>query len=149
MAMEISTITDSISALTVDGLKIYDLNEIPEAIDPRQPSIFPFPAGFVTNFQQVRDSFGGGTYAKMHVLYDLTYRLCYAPIGAERGLFRNYADMVAAAYRFIDAVLAIDVMIGLEDITMAAVANFGPVADIAGNGFHGCDIVLHVEEFVN
>ena len=149
MAMEIAAIADSISALVVDGLKICDLDEIPETVDPRQPTIFPNPVNFVSNIEQVRDSFGGGSVAKQHVTYDLTYRLCYAPVGSGRGLFEIYPDMVAAAYRFLDAVVAVDVMVGLEDITVIAIPAFGPVPDMAGNNFHGCDITLKVLEFVN
>lgn len=149
MAMEIATIIDSISALSVEGLKICDVNEIPEAADMRQPMIYPKPDGFVTQFVLTRDSFGGGSVAKMHVTYNLTYRLCYAPVSSGRGLFETYPAMVACAYRFLDAVIAIDTLTGLEDIYPGDVLNFGPVSDPAGNYFHGCDIVLAVEEFIN
>jgi len=148
MALEIAVIADSISALAVDGVRICDLDQIPEAVDPRQPTIFPLPEGYVTNITQTRISYGGAS-EKMNVEYDLTYRLCYAPIGTERGLFAAYPAMVAAAYRFLDAVLDVGVMVGLEDITLASIGTFGPVLDMAGTAFHGCDISLHVLEFAD
>jgi hypothetical protein len=148
MALEITVITDSISALEVSGVKICDLDQIPEAVDVRQPTIFPNPVNFVSNITQTRMSYGGAS-EKMNIEYDLTYRLCYAPIGTERGLFAGYPAMVAAAYRFLDAVLDVAVMTGLEDITLGSITNFGPVTDMAGNGFHGTDIVLHVLEFAD
>lgn len=149
MAMEIATIIDSISALSVDGLKICDLNEIPEVVDARQPVIYPKPDGFITSLVLELDSFGGGSTAKMHITYNITYRLCYAPVASGRGLFEVYPQMVAAAYRFLDAVIAIDTLTGVEDIRPADALNFGPVADPSGNYFHGCDIVLAVMEFIN
>ena len=150
MTLQISTICDSISNLSVSGLTIKDLNEIPEAITGRDcPVIYPKPDGFVTNFEMVRDSFGGGPTAKMTVTYDLTYRLLGAPIGAGRGLFDSYSLMVEKVYAFIDAVLAVDTMDGLIDIVPADATAFGPVTDPAGGMFHGADVILHVMEFVN
>ena len=148
MALEIAVIADSISALAVDGVKICDMDEIPVAVDIRQPTIFPMTEGFASNIVQTRMSYGGAS-EKMNVEYDLTYRLCYAPLGTERGLFAGYAAMVAAAYRFMYAVMKVGVMVGLEDITLAALPVFGTVVDAAGNLFHGCDISLHCLEFVD
>jgi hypothetical protein len=96
-----------------------------------------------------RDSYGGGSVAKMHIDYNLNYRLCYAMVEAGRGLFEVYPEMVRVAYRFLDAVIAIDTLTGLEDIYPANTVTFGYVQDMAGNSFHGCDIVIHVMEFIN
>src|SRR3990170_2945459 len=138
MTLAISTICDSISVLSVSGLTIKDLNEIPEAVMARDcPVIYPKPDGFITNFEMVRDSFGGGSTAKMTVTYDLTYRLLGAPLGSGRGLFDSYSLMVEKVYAYIDAVQAIDTMTGLEDITPADTTAFGPVSDPAGGMFHG------------
>jgi hypothetical protein len=149
MSLAIATICESIAALDVDGVRIADIDAIPEAADARRASIIPRPDGFITNFTMVRESFGGGSTSKMTITYRLTYRLLFAPIGEGRGLFAVYPDMVAAAYRFLDAILAIDTMTGLVDIIPVDALSFGPVTDPAGNAFHGCDIVLEVNEFVN
>jgi hypothetical protein len=98
----------------------------------------------------VRDSYGGGGTAQMTVTYQLTYRLCYAPISVDRGLFAIYEGMVDVAFSFLDAVLAIDDIIGaVVDITPAQVTEFGPVPDNAGNMYHGCEFILEIKEFVN
>lgn len=149
MAMEITTIADSISALSVSGVKICDLDEIPDAVDFRQPTIFPLAYNFVTDLALTRDSYGGGSTAKMTIEYNLNYRLCFAPVEEGRGLFGVYKNMVTAAYRFLDAVIAIDTLEGLEDIYPADTVAFGYVQDMAGNPFHGCDFVIHILEFIN
>ena len=150
MTLAISTICDSISSLSVSGLTIKDLNEIPEAITGRDcPVIYPKPDGFVTNFEMVRNSFGGGSTAKMTVTYDLTYRLLGAPLASGRGLFDSYSMMVEKVYAFIDAILMIDTMDGLIDIVPADATAFGPVSDPAGGMFHGAGVILYVMEFVN
>lgn len=149
MSLQISTICESISALDVDGVRIMDIDQIPENSDPRKAIIFPKPDGFITGFTVVRDSFGGGSTAKMTATYSLNYRLCYAPIGAGRGLFEVYDDMVAKAFLFLDAVIAVNTMTGLIDIQVQNAINFGAVNDPVGNMFHGCDFVLLVTEFIN
>src|SRR3972149_7264806 len=109
MTLAISTICDSTSSLSVSGLTIKDLNEIPEAVTGRDcPVIYPKPDGFVTNFEMVRDSFGGGPTAKMTVTYDLTYRLLGAPIGAGGGLVDSYSLLVQKMDAFIGAGPGVD-----------------------------------------
>jgi len=149
MALEIAQICTSIAGLDVAGVTIADLDQIPEQVTSRKPMIFPRPDGFVSNFIMERNSFGGGSTAKMTVTYTLNYRLCYAPIGEGRGVFDIYPNMVEKAFLFLDAVLAIDTLTGLEDITPGDVIDFGPVTDPAGNLFHGCDILINIMEFVN
>src|SRR3990172_10312405 len=137
MTLAISTICDSISSLSVSGLTIKDLNEIPEAITGRDcPVIYPKPDGFVTNFEMVRNSFGGGSTAMMTVTYDLTYRLLGAPLASGRGLFDSYSMMVEKVYAFIDAILMIDTMDGLIDIVPADATAFGPATHPAAPIFH-------------
>ena len=94
MTLAIKAVTDFIAGLTVRGAEIRDIDNIPEALSARMPVIFPRPDGFVSNFAMVRDSYGGGGTAQMTVTYQLTYRLCYAPISVDRGLFAIYEGMV-------------------------------------------------------
>jgi hypothetical protein len=149
MSLAITTITDSISKLSVSGLVIKDIDEIPVGVDARQPTLIPLP-DFVTNFVMIRDSFGGGTTAKMTVSYTLGYRLLYKPVGAGREL-EYYDNLVSMAGLIMDAILAIDTLTGLVDIEPEAngIINMGVVNDPAGNAFLGCDIRMRVKEFVN
>lgn len=152
MTLAIRYVTEAISLLDVDGVSIVDLDAIPEAVDGRRALIMPRPDGFVTGFSIERDSFGTSG-AKMTAIYTLNYRLLYAGIGEGRGLFDKYPDMVDAAFRFLDAVLAIGEVTSeasrVVDLNIANALNFGPVLDPAGNAFHGCEIELTVTEFVN
>lgn len=148
MSLQINTICESISDLNIAGVKIRGLDEIPEAVEQRQPTIFPKPDGFVTDFTVERNSFGGAS-EKETVHYTLNYRLCHTPLGSERGLFVSYPAMVECAFAFLDAIIGLGVLTGAVDILPADAVNFGPVSDPAGNMFHGCDIQLRVMEFVN
>lgn len=149
MAIATATVTNSIEALTVTGLTIYDVDNIPSAVDVRQTAaLLPLP-NFVTGMSVERDSFGADQ-AKMTVVYTLNYRLCYAPAGAGRNnvieFYDGMVDMVAAIW---DEVLAISTFAGAVNIFPTGVANMGVVLDPAGVGYFGCDLSFEVTEFVN
>lgn len=149
MALATATIANSIAALTVTNLSIKDVDEIPAKVDPRQATLIPLP-NYITGFDVERDSFGGGSTAKMTVSYTLNYRLCYTPIGRGRaGKIEYYDTMIDMCMAFLDAVLAIDTITGAIDIMPEAITNMGLVNDPSDNVYIGCDIALRVMEFVN
>jgi hypothetical protein len=149
VALQATTIASSIAGLTVTGVTMKNLTSIPENVAPRDcPIIYPKPDGFMSDLEVVIDSFGSSV-GKKTVRYALTYMYLHSSIGQGRGLFDVYQDMVAKACVFLDAVIANDALTGSIDIQPESMLNFGPVADPAGNYFHGCEIVLKVMEFVN
>lgn len=150
MALALTTVTNSIAALSVSGVTILDIDQIPpDASAIRAPVMFPEPLNFVSNFRMTRDSFGGGSSAKMTVRYTLTYTFCHHQAGMDRAPFSQYAAMVDKAADILDAILAIDVFSGCVDIVPQAIPEFGPVPDPAGNMYNGCRIQLDIQEFVN
>ena len=95
MAIGIATIANAIAALSVTGLSIKDIDEIPPQADQSISTLIPLP-DYMTDFEVEIDSFGGGSTAKMTVWYTLGYRLLYKPVGA--GLDLEYYDnMIALA----------------------------------------------------
>ena len=148
MAIALATVADSIAALTVSGVTLKDVDNIPEDVTGMGPLIIPAP-NYLTNFTMERMSFGGGSSAEMDVKYTLNYRLLFAPVGAGRGFIGVVDVMVDKLALFLDAILAIDTISGCEDITPSGVSNFGVVTDPAGNQYFGCDISLDVLEFTD
>jgi hypothetical protein len=151
MALKLETITASISALVIPGVRILDLDKIPVALTARDtPCLFPEPVGFVSNFTARHDSFDSGPLAPKTVEYDITYTFCFAPLGADRAFsLKAYADMVEQAFAIWDAILANDAITGAVDFQPKNNLYFGLVADPSGNKYHGCQFVFHVKEFVN
>ena len=150
MALALVTVADSIAGLTVTGVSIKDVDQIPPAADLlRTPVLFPEPLNFVTDFQMVRDSFGPGSTAKMTVTYTLNYTFCYCPIGQGRTGLDVYDDMTGKVAAIWDAVLAIGALTGCVDLVPAGVSEFGPVPDPSGNMYLGCRLAFQVTEFVN
>lgn len=147
MALQLRTIVNSIAGLDVDGVRI--LNDPPADLTRLTPVMFPEPVDFLSDFAMVRDSFGGGSVAKMTVDYSLHYTFCYAPVGAGRTGLDIYIDMLEKVGLILDAILAIDVIDGAVDLVPTAVSEMGGVPDPAGNTYLGCRITIHTQEFVN
>lgn len=151
MALALTTVADSISGLTVTNVAIKDLDEIPTAVTTRAGTsvLMPLPE-YVTEFEMERNSFGGGSTAKMTVTYTLNYRFFLAEVSAYRnntlGWMDDIVDRVADIF---DAILAIDVFAGCVDIEPGRITNMGVVNDPTDAQFYGCDISVEVKEFVN
>ena len=150
MAIALATVTNSIAALTVTGLTIKDIDEIPTETGVRSPMLIPgYP--LVTDMELVRDSYGGGSMAKMTISYTLNYLLCYTPIGAGRANVLEYYDnMVSLTTALLDAVIAIDTFSGGIDIQPLPITSIGiTVTDPSGTEYLGANVAFRVMEFIN
>jgi hypothetical protein len=151
MGLAIVTIADSIAALSISGVTIKDLDEIPEKVESRDcPILYPEPDGFISGFGMDVQSFGPGSVAAIDVTYNLRYTFLHSSLGTGRGLFDVYSDMVAKVVLILNAVLTNDAITGLQDFRVAEITNFGPVTDPAASmTFHGTQFVFRVMELWN
>ena len=149
MTLAMVTICESIAALDVEGVTIKDIDQVPPDCTRLVPVLFPEPLNFLTDFIMARNSFGGGSTAKMTVDYNLHYTFCLIPIGAGRTGLDYYDKLLTKVAAILDEVLAIDVVNGAIDLIPESPIEFGPVPDPAGNQYLGCRFVFHVQEFVN
>lgn len=148
MTLSIVTVADSISKLTVTGVTIRDINEIPESANAIDcPMVYPNPDGFVSNLNVERMAMASGTANVWDISYNLTYRFLHSEVGLGLGLFDVYDDMVDKVMDFADKILVSDAVTGAEDLALEDITTFGPVSDPSGKMFHGCDIILKILEF--
>ena len=145
MALQIPEITESIAALSVTGLTIRDVYDIPIKID--RPTLFPLD-DFIAIEELVMDSFGSGDTAEMTFIYRLNYRLCYKPIGTGRNL-EVVGDLVEMIAAILDAIIGIVNITGAVEIAPANNIRMGVVADPAGTSWFGCDFSFRVKEFIH
>lgn len=151
MSLQLLAVAETIAAIEVDGLIIRDIDDIPTEVGVRQALLIPHP-NYVSDFVATRESFGGAS-ALMDVTYTLNYRLCYQPVGAERGMtltvWGGLVDMVAQIW---DAFLALGVFNAdhdeVVDVLPLAPYNMGIVNDPADRAFYGCDLAFQVTEQV-
>lgn len=150
MALKFSLIADSIASISVSGVTIKDIDEIPESVSARDcPIMYPEPDGFISGLTYTRDSTGPGLVAQATVTYNMTYAFLYKPVGIGRGLFVVYNDMMTKFGLIVDAIIISDVLNHVMDLTIGDVIQFGAVPDPAGNMFIGTRLVLKISEFVN
>lgn len=150
MALAIATITNSIAALTVTGLTIKDMDEVPKSLNHREcPMLIPDLDKFVSGFNVQPDTFGAAASRKWTVRYNLTYMLVYAQVGMGRvTVVENYSGMVAKAYAFIDAVMAADTISGCVDHLAGTIGDFA-ITEWGGTSYNTCSVSLAIVEFVN
>ena len=146
MTLAISTVCTSIAALTIAGLHIYDLDNIPPSGTRLLPILFPDPASPISNFTSIRESFGGGSSALMNVEYDLNYMFVYCEIGAMRTGLDALEDCVLMIQAIEDAIISIDTIVGAVDITPLPFT-VNVVDDPSGKHYMGCAMTFHVIEF--
>jgi hypothetical protein len=145
---QIDTITNSIAGLSVTGVTIKDIHDIPESAALLLPVMFPRPNEFITDLTFTRVSQGGGGTALMDVSYTLNYVYCHAPIGSGvGGLFSSYNSLITNIALILEKLFASDNITGAVDMTVAGISSVGPVADPAGNPYHGVEISLRILEF--
>lgn len=150
MALAVLTVTNSIAALSVSGVRICDVDEIPTTADlDRGPTLYPEPVGFVQSLIVERDSTCVASLAKKHATYVLRYTFAYHRDGMTRDLPTLYAGAVDKAADVLDALIANDTITGAINITPSISGGFGPVASPDGNLFIGCIINIEVLEFIN
>jgi len=69
----ISTVADSISNLSVSGVTIKDIDQIPESAAMLCPLLIPKPDNFVTDLSVSFEPFGTNGSAKIKTNYTLNY----------------------------------------------------------------------------
>jgi len=150
MSLAITTISNAVAALSVSGLTIKDVDEIPQAVNNRDcPLLVPNPDNYVSGFYVVSDSFGIGSGHKWTAQYTLNYILLYAAVGAGRTtVMEKYSGMVSTAFAFFDALFAANSLSGSVDFEPGMIDGFGMV-DMASVSFHSCNVSLKVKEFIN
>lgn len=144
--MRVAAIATAIAALDIEGITILDLDEMPPMVSERQcPLLGPssHDPSFLTDWGDRRISFQGNQANT----YTLNYKLFQAPVGADRGLFKQYPAMVESARKIAETLQALVRVSGCKSIALASMPQFGPVVDASGQIFHGAVISLRVVEF--
>ena len=161
MAYELSTVTAYIAALSINGktpsgstkaVTIRDLSMLRGTEDTRAcPILYPDPTQlFVSNGSVERNSFGLGATAKQTINYSLRYRLLYAPVGMERDILSVFPNFIFTFAAILTALVANDAPTGNSvDFRLSSWTQGGTVQDASGAQFHGCDLTIDVQEFIN
>jgi hypothetical protein len=138
------TVTNSIAAMSITGVSIKDIDEIPDAIGLDDHVLVPMPENFITNVLLERDELTG---QKLRLSYTLTYRYYHCRIQATN-LLGNYSSMVTYAAAIYLAFSSDVSLAGAVDDMSPTIGQMGPVSDPSGNAYHGFDITINCMQFL-
>lgn len=142
-------VADAIAALSVAGVNIRDIDQIPETAKNILPVFFPVPNGFITDLAWSRESFGADADAKMNLTYILHYRYLHGVVGTGGGLLAVYAAMIRNIINILKAIFADSNLGDAVDVTLNGISDIGVHTDPTGElKYHGVEITLKVTEYI-
>jgi len=143
--LRIATVANSISQLEIPELVVRDIDEVKANPEARLSVLIP-DAEYITDVFAETRSFGGAS-AMWDIRYTLNYRLLYKPMGTGRTMtIEQMAGLTELIGQIWDAVLAIGVLDGCEDITINGISGFGPVVAPNGDEWWGCLLGFRILE---
>lgn len=146
MAISAEELATNIAALTVPGLSIRKLNDIPEALSGRDcPIAYPVAEKFMHLESSRQVTFG--ERALWEYIYTLTYRYIHSPAGADRSVSKIMPGKANGVSAFIVAVARSARALGVNYVKPANIPEMGVLEDAVLGKFQAADILLRVTEF--
>jgi len=143
----ISTVADSIAGLSISGVTIKDINQIPDTARMLTPLLIPQPANFVTNLQVSFETFGSNGGAKINTNYTLNYVFLFCEVGSGVNAFAPFSALVGKLEDILEAINSNDAITGAVDVKVNTIGNIGVITDPAGVEFWGLEFSLRVLEY--
>lgn len=152
MSLSSSTIATAIAALSISGVTVKNITEIPESVSTRDcPILFPSPDSWLggANGEPADGSTTFGTALTRYWLFNRVYKYIYlhAAVGSGRGLRDHLSAMATKADAVIEAFCELDVS-GV-DVQNVSIGSFGVLTDPAGNSFYGFTVDITLRERIN
>ena len=149
MSLDIVSVSTAISALSVTGLIVADLDEIPTSLTERNtPLLIPDPINPISGLNMIELSFGSGTNMARNAKYTLNYILIGYPVGQGRStVIESFKTTVNLVISFCNAVTAANTLgaaMEWEVRDPRRATNFTQ----AGVTFHAWNISIDVTEIL-
>lgn len=151
MTVEIKLVdvVDAINNLSIAGVNIKSLDNIPESALSSLPVFYPVPNGFITEMQWSRETLGTDATKGMNLSYTLHYKYLHAVVGSGGGLLAVYSGMIIKIILILKAIFADSNLGEAVDVTLQGISDIGVHTDPAGQTqYHGVDISIRVLEFI-
>lgn len=149
MSLKIADIFNTISGLTISGVKIiYDLDEIPLGIDGRNlPALIPDPNRPVSNFDMEIVSMGAASQAKLNASYTINFMLIYGQVGKGRtNKIEAISELYDLAIATVDVITSTDSINGC-DVFVPVIGEIG-VVTVGNLSYNQLPISLNINEIV-
>jgi hypothetical protein len=144
---QIATVAAAIAGLTISGVTMRDIDEIPDSAALLCPLMLPQPDNFVTNLAYSRETFGSMGAAKMNTSYTLNYAYLHCEVGSGLNTYASYAGIISKLELILETIMSNDVINGAVDIQVESIGNIGVIPDPAGVQYWGLLFSFRVLEF--
>jgi hypothetical protein len=145
--VEFGTVINAISQLSINGMSIKDVDEIPENPEMVLPVLFLNPDDPINTIEPSFQSFGSMGAAKMDLSYTLNYLYLHAKVGSSLSLSSVLPRLISAVALIIETIFSNDVVSGAVDLANSAM-QIGIITGPNGAQFHGATFSFRVLEHV-
>lgn len=142
----IATVADSIAGLTISGVTIKDIDQIPDTARLLCPLLIPKPDNFVTDISVTFETFGSNGGAKINTNYTLNYVFLFCEVGGVSS-FAAFGGLVTKLSAILVAINSNDTITGAVDVKINSIGNIGVITDPAGIEYWGLEFGLRVLEY--
>lgn len=147
IAFNPKAVADAIDDLTISGVTIKTVSNIPQSGQLVTPILFPQPSNFITDIMVETQSLGLGATAAIDFSYTLHYVFLFAELGSGLSQLDPYSPLIQKLELIWETITANDVLGGAVDIKLNGVEGLGEVEDPSGNSYWGALFSLRVLEF--
>lgn len=146
IALNFVTVAGSIASISISGVTVKDIDEVPMSGELILPVLFPQPNGWLSDIQPVTQSLGSLGSQKMDFNYTLNYVFLLAEQGSGISQTDFLSPLVTKLELIFEAILSNDVVTGLVDMQLNSL-DLGTVEDPAGNSYWGALFSLRCLEY--
>lgn len=142
----ISTVANSIAGLTISGVTIKDIDQIPDSARLLCPLLIPRPNNYLTDISVNFDTFGSNGTAQISTSYTLNYVFIFCEVGGISS-FDAFAGLVTKLSAILVAINSNDTITGAVDMKVNSVGDIGVITDPAGIEYWGLEFSMRVLEY--
>jgi hypothetical protein len=142
--IDFTTVTNSIAALSISGVTVKDSDELSNAIGLDYAVLVPLPDNFITRLRVVTVNV---PKTSLDVHYDLHYRYFHCK-PSTNALYSDYQNLITNLAAITVAFAQNETLSGAIDNGAPTYGNIGTIQDPAGNIWLGCDVTIHVYQFL-
>jgi len=147
ISINFATVANSIKSLSVSGVNMLNIDQIPQSGSLVLPVVFPQPNGWLDNVNPIAQSLGSNGTEKMDFSYTLHYVFLYAEAGSGISQTDPIAPMLAKLELIVETILNNDAITGLVDMRLNGIEGVGRIQDVSGNDYWGALFSLRCMEF--
>lgn len=147
VAFNPDAIAGYIANVSVSGVTVCGVTNIPQGGQMVTPILFPQPTGWLSDVIQGARGISINDAEQSTFTYNLHYVLLLAPLGGSISQTEVYNALVAKVKAIIASILSDDTLAGLVDISLNGIEGIGEVFDPSDVPYWGALLSFRITEY--